>query len=86
MDAPNILGNSLLFVCWAGTTGKELPNHSNVFRDQGSQNESTLGKKYALHVWDFQAPSNKSCQNFRPHGVRAKDAKSSKHIAIAKRQ
>ena len=53
-------------VCWAGPTGRELPITYSHF--WGSHN--TLGKKYALHIQDIQAPPiYHVCDNFRPHGT-----------------
>ena len=60
----NILGNFLLFI-EQDQLGENYLTYSRLW---GSQN--TLGKKYALHIRDIQAPPiNHVCDNFRPHGT-----------------
>ena len=54
--------------CWAGQTGRELPN---IFPYLGSQN--TLGKENAFLIFGIFRPLqiNHVCDNFRPHGIQS---------------
>ena len=55
---------AIICCCWAAPTGRKL---RNIVWYLGSQN--ALGKKYALHIRDVQAPPNKSCMSeFRQYG------------------
>ena len=55
VDNPNYLRNFLLFA-GQDQLGENYLTYSQIW---GAKN--TLGKKYALHIRDIQAPPNKSC-------------------------